>query len=79
MNALAEKYKVDISKIADQNRLAVNQELLIGQQIIIPGAIKITPPKVVPKIATETPSKKLVATKTLKAKIAKSAPRSYAV
>ncbi|MFA6090216.1 MAG: LysM peptidoglycan-binding domain-containing protein [Candidatus Gracilibacteria bacterium] len=42
---LAQKYKVSVDKIAEQNKLTTTQELLIGQQLVIPGAIKIIPPK----------------------------------
>ena len=38
---VAEKFKVTEDKIREQNRLAVNQELLIGQDLLIPGAIRI--------------------------------------
>lgn len=81
MQALADKYKVDIAKIAEQNRLAVGQELLIGQQIIIPGAIKIVPPKVVPKIVSNAVAVKKSDKAVAKIqKIAKvSARKSYAV
>lgn len=73
---LATKYKVDVAKIAEQNKLALDQELLIGQQIIIPGAIKITPPKAVPVIAKkDVPDAK----KKVIAKTKPKAARSYAV
>lgn len=61
IQGLAKKYKVDASKITEQNKLALNQELLIGQQILIPGAIKISPPKIIPPVIVkkEDPKKKL--------------------
>lgn len=68
MESLAQKYKVDSSKIAQQNKLGPKQELLIGQQILIPGAVKINPPKVIPPVISkkevslakkEDPKKKL--------------------
>lgn len=60
MKGLAEKYKVDVIKISEQNKLGINQELLIGQQILIPGAIKIAPPKVIPPVIVkkDDPKKK---------------------
>lgn len=49
IEGLAQKYKVEVNKITEQNKLALKQELLIGQQILLPGAIKISPVKIVPK------------------------------
>lgn len=49
IEGLAQKYKVEVNKITEQNKLALKQELLIGQQLLLPGAIKISPPKIVPK------------------------------
>lgn len=61
LESLAQKYKVDVAKITEQNKLALKQELLIGQQILIPGAIKINPPKIIPPIVVkkDDPKKKL--------------------
>lgn len=43
---VAEKFKVSEEKIREQNRLAVDQELLLDQNLLIPGAIRIVePPK----------------------------------
>lgn len=76
LDSLANKYKVDKTKIAEQNKLAINQELLIDQQIIIPGAVKITPPKAVPVITKkDMPNKK----KATLAKAAKPKAKTYAV
>jgi surface antigen/LysM repeat protein len=41
LQKISEKFAVDASKIADQNRLLVTQELLLWQTILIPGAIRI--------------------------------------
>lgn len=41
LKILADKFKVDEQKIREQNRLAVGQELLLDQAILIPGAIRI--------------------------------------
>lgn len=60
IEGLAQKYKVPAIKIAEQNKLALKQELLIGQQILIPGAVKVVPPKILPIITKkEDPKKKL--------------------
>lgn len=66
IQSLASKYKVDAKKITEQNKFALKQELLIGQQIIIPGAIKINPPKVIPVIAKKNDGKKKILTKNIK-------------
>lgn len=71
IESLAQKYKVDAKKITEQNKLALKQELLIGQQILIPWAIKINPPKLIPK---EDPKKKLF----VKATPKKIASKTYA-
>ncbi|MDD2916926.1 MAG: LysM peptidoglycan-binding domain-containing protein [Candidatus Gracilibacteria bacterium] len=56
---LAKKYKVDATKIASQNKLSLQQGLLIGQQIIIPGGVKINPPKPANLVKKDDPKKKL--------------------
>jgi len=38
---VADKFKVSPDKIREQNRLAVDQELLLNQDLLIPGAIRI--------------------------------------
>lgn len=58
IEGLAKKYKVSPEKIAEQNKLALKQELLIGQQILIPGAVKITPPRVVPPVVPKKAASK---------------------
>ncbi len=72
MAALAQKYKVSVDKIAEQNKLTTAQELLIGQQLIIPGAVKIIPPKAV--VTTKKSTTKIVVKTT-----PKQATRTYAV
>jgi LysM repeat protein len=76
IDGLAEKYKVPVAKIAEQNKLALKQELLIGQQLLIPGAIKISPPKVIPPTIAkkEDPKKKLF----VKAPTKKAVYKTYA-
>ncbi|MDP2104004.1 MAG: LysM peptidoglycan-binding domain-containing protein, partial [Candidatus Gracilibacteria bacterium] len=70
LDSLAAKYKVDKTKIAEQNKLAINQELLIDQQIIIPGAVKIIPPKKTPVIVKKDAPKKVAPKNTVpKAKV----------
>lgn len=66
VESLAQKYKVSVSKIVEQNKLAAKQELLIGQQILIPGAIKITPPKpvIIKKAIVQKPTSKTTEYKT---------------
>ncbi len=59
IESLAKKYKVDATKIASQNKLALKQELLIGQQILIPGGVKITPPKPATLVKKNDPKNKL--------------------
>lgn len=84
IESVATKYKVDTGKILEQNKLAASQELLIGQQIIVPGAARLSPPKVIPVIASTT-STKASKTDSKKKSIAKAdtkkkaANRSYAV
>lgn len=72
MAALALKYKVSVDKIAEQNKLTTAQELLIGQQLIIPGAVKIIPPKAV--VITKKSTTKITAKTT-----PKQALRTYSV
>lgn len=66
IESLAKKYKVDASKIGQQNKLALNQELLIGQQLLIPGAVKIAPPKPATLVKKDDPKKKLFVKTTAK-------------
>lgn len=73
MAALAQKYKVSVDKIAEQNKLTTAQELLIGQQLIIPGAIKIIPLKVV-TVITKKSTTKIISKTTPKA-----ATKTYSV
>jgi LysM repeat protein len=44
ITAIADKFKVSADKIREQNRLAAGQELLLGQDLLIPGAIRIANP-----------------------------------
>lgn len=78
--SLAQKYKIDTKKIVEQNKLKENEELLIGQELLIPGAVKISPPKVLPVIVKkDDPSsakKKVVLTKAPPKKVA---VRTYSV
>ncbi len=74
IESIAQKYKIDTGKIVEQNKLALKQELLIGQQILIPGAIKINPPKIVIK---EDPKKKLFVKTSLKKKETKIYTTNY--
>ncbi len=74
IESIAQKYKIDSGKIVEQNKLALKQELLIGQQILIPGAIKINPPKIVIK---EDPKKKLFVKTSLKKKETKIYTTNY--
>lgn len=71
IESLAQKYKVDATKITAQNKLSLKQELLIWQQLLIPWALKITPPVIVKKA---DPKKKLF----VKAPLKKVATKTYA-
>ncbi len=44
ITAIADKFKVSADKIREQNRLVAGQELLLGQDLLIPGAIRIANP-----------------------------------
>lgn len=74
IESLAKKYKVDAAKISGQNKLALGQELLIGQQLLIPGGVKIAPPKPVNIAKKDDPKKKLF----VKATIKKATNKTYA-
>ena len=70
IEGLAKKYNVAVDKITKQNKLTIKQDLIIGQQILLPGAIKISPPKpviikkaLVQKTPSKTPEYKIYATK----------------
>lgn len=79
--SLAQKYKVDAAKIIEQNKLGPKQELLIGQQILIPGAAKINPPRIIPPvIVRKEESKREDSKKKLFVKVAPKKPafRTYA-
>ena len=69
---------MDATKIAEQNKLTLKQELLIGQQILIPGAVKIEPPKPAPTPSIITkkddPKKKFI----IKAPVKKPTSKTYA-
>jgi len=66
IESLAKKYKVTTDKIINQNKLASKQDLLIGQEILIPGAIKIAPPKpiITKKAVVRNTTSKIIESKT---------------
>lgn len=78
VDALATKYKIASEKIRKQNALAASQDLLIGQTLVIPGAVRA---KAV-AVKKEAPKPKLTAKshpKSLLSTPEKAAGRAYSV